>query len=196
LTLLLLVLLIFGAYQLWPTPAGAAPRPFVAALITALLPIGTMVLLSLVERCFTPAGPRKTLASWLLHLQINIFWTFVAGFTYAFATMVSATLAGHLGLKTGLIDLRFAAGKGLLAIIGAAWIAAIAGDFFFYWYHRTAHKVHLIWQIHKLHHMDEALDALTIYRDNWLDPIYSAIMIGVPSIRGTSVWSVVRSPPW
>ena len=181
LTLLLLVLLIFGAYQLWPTAAGTAPRPFVAALITALLPIGTMVLLSLVERCFTPAGPRKTLASWLLHLQINIFWTFVAGFTYAFATMVSANLAGHLGLRTGLIDLRFAEGKGILAIIGAAWIAAIAGDFFFYWYHRTAHKVHLIWQIHKMHHMDEALDALTIYRDNWLDPIYSAIMIGIPS---------------
>jgi sterol desaturase/sphingolipid hydroxylase (fatty acid hydroxylase superfamily) len=181
LTVLLLLLLAVGAFTLWPTPAGASPRPLAAALLTALLPIATMVLLSLLERCFTPAGPRKTFEGWLLHLQINIFWTFVAGFTYAFAALASGAVATRLGFRTGIIDLRFAQGKGVLAIIGAAWLAAIAGDFFFYWYHRTAHKVHLLWQIHKMHHMDEALDALTIYRDNWLDPIYSAIMIGIPS---------------
>jgi sterol desaturase/sphingolipid hydroxylase (fatty acid hydroxylase superfamily) len=145
-----------------------------------LLPFGTLILLSLVERLFPPAGPRKSLKQWFLHLQINIFWSLAAGLLFVLAIMAASALAHFAGFQPGFIDLRFAEGKGLPVVLAAVWVSAIVGDFFFYWYHRTLHKVHLLWQIHKMHHMDQELDALTVFRDNWLDTVGSAIFTALP----------------
>ena len=181
LTAALFGLLLLGALKLWPTIPGAPPRPMRIILLSTLLPFGTLVVLSGVERLFAPAGPRKSLRTWFLHLQINVFWTFVAGFTFALASMGAAALARRFGFHRGWIDLRFAHGKGTLAMLGAAWVSLVAGDFFFYWYHRTAHKVPFLWHLRKLHHMDPELDALTINRDNWLDAVYAAITLAIPT---------------
>lgn len=94
--------------------------------------------------------------------------------------MAASGIARHLGFNPGLIDLRFAEGKGIPALLGAVWASAIIGDFFFYWYHRTLHKLHLLWQIHKMHHMDQELDVLTVFRDNWLDTLGSALFSALP----------------
>jgi sterol desaturase/sphingolipid hydroxylase (fatty acid hydroxylase superfamily) len=180
-TALLIGLLLLGALKLWPTVPGTPQRPLGAILIATLLPFGSLTLLSVIERLFAPAGPRKSFKTWFFHLQINIFWSFVAGFTFTFVAIWSDTLAKHFGFHLGLIDLRFAGGKGLLALIGAAWLTLIAGDLVFYGYHRLAHKVPFLWQLHKLHHMDPELDVLTVNRDNWLDAVYAAITLGIPS---------------
>lgn len=179
-TLLMIGALVYQTWKLVPAIVNQPPAPLGSLLVATLMPIGTLVLLSLIERLLPPAGPRKSLERWFIHLQINIFWSFAAGFLFSFATLAAAALARHAGLSLGLIDLRFAEGKGLWGLFAAVWVSAIIGDFFFYWYHRTLHTFHILWQIHKMHHMDEELDVLTIFRDNWLDTLGSSIFSALP----------------
>jgi sterol desaturase/sphingolipid hydroxylase (fatty acid hydroxylase superfamily) len=192
-TLLLIAALVYQALKLVPVISGQPPPPTASLLIATLLPIATLVLLSLIERLLPPAGPRKSLERWFLHLQINIFWSFAAGFLFAFATLTASALARHLGCNPGLIDLRFASGRGMAALFGAVWVSAIVGDFFFYWYHRTLHTFHVLWQIHKMHHMDEELDVLTIFRDNWLDTLGSSLFSALPM---TLLFKFDSVDPW
>ena len=179
---LLLALLAVGALYIWPAIASPGGRKtLVSILISALLiPIGTVVLLSLVERLFPAAGPRKSLRQWFLHFHIHVFYVFMAGIAAALNAVALSALARRFGLQLGLIDLRFAAGKGLLVLAVAVWIAAVLGDFFFYWFHRALHKSKILWQHHKLHHMDEQVEAITINRQNWIEVFIAALLIFAP----------------
>ncbi len=179
-TLALIAALLYEALNIVPAISGTPHAPLGSIVTVTLLPIGTLILLSLVEHLFTPAGPRKSLKCWFLHLQINVFWALAAGILFVFASLAAGAIAHHLGRDPGFIDLRFAEGRGLPMLLASVWVAAIVGDFFFYWYHRTLHEVHLLWQIHKMHHMDQELDVLTVFRDNWLDTVGSALFTALP----------------
>jgi len=50
-------------------------------------------------------------------------------------------------------------------------------DFFFYWLHRFQHES-LLWQEHKLHHMDEQLCAF--YRESWLENLIEGPLATIP----------------
>jgi len=182
LTTSLLVLLFLGALYVWPAISSlGARKPLASILISALLiPIGPVVLLSLVERLFPPAGPRKSLRQWFLHLHIHVFYIFMAGIAAALNAVALAALARHFGFHLGLIDLRFAGGKGLLLLTAAVWISMVLGDFFFYWFHRALHKSKILWQHHKLHHMDEQVEAITLNRQNWIEVFIAALLIFAP----------------
>jgi sterol desaturase/sphingolipid hydroxylase (fatty acid hydroxylase superfamily) len=179
-TALLIGLVIFGALNLGPAISGKPKQLIGAILIATLLPIGTLVLLSGIERLLPPAGPRKSLRSWFLHLHIKVFYVFMAGLATVLATIASSALARKFGFSLGLIDLRFAEGKGLLVLLGSLWVGAIAGDFFFYWFHRTLHKTPFLWAHHKMHHMDRELEALTVDRQNWIEVFIAALLITMP----------------
>lgn len=182
-TLALLGLVIYGALYLDPAISGTRQRPAVGpALLAALMPIASLLSLSLIERLFKPAGPRKSLQSYLLHLQINVFYFFMAGIAGVLAAMAASALAHRLGFKLGLIDLRFAHGKGLLVLVATVWLSAIVGDFFFYWFHRTLHRTPFLWAHHKMHHMDPELEAITIARQNWIEVFIAALFITLPLI--------------
>jgi len=84
------------------------------------------------------------------------------------------------GFKLGLIDLRFAQGKGILALVATVWVAAAVGDFFFYWFHRTLHRTPFLWAHHKMHHMDPELEAITVARQNWIEVFIAALSISLP----------------
>lgn len=180
LTFALIAAIFYESLVLVPAFTGQPHDPLRSVAIATLLPIISLILLSGIERLFPPAGPRKSARRWFLHLEINIFWSFASGLLFVLATMAATALAHTMGFDPGLIDLTFAAGKGLPALLAAVWVSAIVGDFFFYWYHRTLHKVHLLWQIHKMHHMDQELDVLTVFRDNWLDVVGSALFTAFP----------------
>lgn len=180
-TVLLIGLVIYGALSLVPAISGKPEeQPIGSLLYATLLPIGTLALLSLIERLFPPAGPRKSLRSWLLHFEITAFYSFMAGFAGVLAAMASSALAHRLGFHLGLIDLRFASGKGLLGLLGAAWLSVIVGDFFFYWFHRTLHRAPFLWAHHKMHHMDRELEAITVNRQNWIEVFIAALFITMP----------------
>jgi sterol desaturase/sphingolipid hydroxylase (fatty acid hydroxylase superfamily) len=155
---------------------GALGWTFLTALLLGLVP---RPLFSLLEQFVRPAGPRKSARQWLLNFQIGIFVSFSSVIAGALvATTMTATLSRHFGL--GLIDLRFATGKGIAASIGALILSFIVGDFFFYWSHRLQHKSKILWQIHKLHHMDQEFDVLTDVRHSWVDGFFGALFISVP----------------
>ncbi len=182
LTLLLLALLVFGALYVWPAISSPGTgRTLASILISALLiPIVPVVLLSLIERLLPPAGPRKSLRQWFLHLHIHVFYIFMAGIAAALNAVALSALARHFGFHPGLIDLRFAAGKGLLLLAAAVWVSMVLGDFFFYWFHRALHKSKILWQHHKLHHMDEQVEAITLNRQNWIEVFIAALLIFAP----------------
>src|SRR5882724_6820739 len=79
LNLLLIGLLICGALYIEPAISGKSEGHTAAVLFGTLLPIGTLILLSGIERLFPAAGPRKSLGTFLLHLQLNIFQYFLGG---------------------------------------------------------------------------------------------------------------------
>jgi sterol desaturase/sphingolipid hydroxylase (fatty acid hydroxylase superfamily) len=182
LTMSLLALLVFGASYVWPAISSPGTRKTLSSvLISALLiPIAPVVLLSFIERLFPPAGPRKSLSQWFLHLHIHVFYIFMAGIAAALNAVALSALARHFGFHLGLINMRFASGKGLLVLAAAVWVSMVVGDFFFYWFHRALHKSKILWQHHKLHHIDEQLEAITLNRQNWIEVFIAALLIFAP----------------
>ncbi|MEE4025473.1 sterol desaturase family protein [Gordonia sp. PKS22-38] len=48
------------------------------------------------------------------------------------------------------------------------WVIAIVGlDFLFYWEHRLAHRVRLVWATHQAHHSSEYFNFTTALRQKW-----------------------------
>ena len=152
------------------------------ALSYTLLGIAPPLVLSVLEHLTTPAGPRKSRKRWLLHLQI-MFANYAAEIPFGiFATYLAAVMVKLLHLNLGLIDLRLAAdGRMMLCTAVGVFIGSLfIGDFFFYWYHRALHRSRILWQHHKMHHLDPEFDALTGPRQNWLEAFFTVFFISVP----------------
>lgn len=178
----LLVLLVYGGLRLQPAVLGTPSPPLAAVLIAGVLPVVTVVLLSILERCLPAGGPRKPIGRWLLHLRITVFFTFMVGLSVALAAALLSAAARAWHFEVGLIDLRFADGAGFLALLSAAWVSAVVTDFFFYWYHRALHTFPVLWAHHKLHHMDRELEAMTLARQNWIEVFLAAGAIVTPML--------------
>lgn len=152
------------------------------AVSYTLLTIAPPLLLSFIEHLTRPAGPRKSAEKWLLHFQIMLA-NYAAEIPMGIlAVSVASALVNFLGLNLGIIDLRLSDGSSLAipSVIGAFLISGLVADFFFYWYHRSLHKSVLLWQHHKMHHMDPEFDALTGPRQNWLESFFIVFFIAVP----------------
>jgi sterol desaturase/sphingolipid hydroxylase (fatty acid hydroxylase superfamily) len=127
--------------------------------------VGLIAAFSLIERRY-PAGPLPTLRTWVLNLKMYLVIVMVA-------PLVGALLGICLGyvsqvLNLGLFRLKFPAAWSVFGPVAAYLIWEFASDFFYYWFHRFQHES-LLWQQHKLHHLDEQLCALTTGRNHWLE---------------------------
>src|SRR5690606_33905467 len=80
----------------------------------------------------------------------------------------------------GLIDLRLTTGSELVIVSLAFIIWVAVFDFFYYWFHRFQHENRLLWQQHKLHHLDEQLSASTVMRDHPLESLFQVAAITIP----------------
>ena len=134
--------------------------------------IAPPLVLSLLEHLTRPAGPRKSAQKWLLHFQIMLANYAAAVPLGLLAAYLATLLVKSLGLNLGLVDLRIGTGKEIASIAAGFLLSALLGDFFFYWYHRCLHKSNLLWQHHKMHHLDPEFDALTGPRQNWLESFF------------------------
>jgi sterol desaturase/sphingolipid hydroxylase (fatty acid hydroxylase superfamily) len=138
----------------------------------------TIALFALIER-FAPAGPHKSINGWVLNLRIAILGYFGATLTSILGASAAAALAHRFPL--GWIDLRFAGGRGVQALIAALLLTLFISDFFYYWSHRFQHKVAFLWQQHKLHHMDEQMNASTAGRIDWLKYLVKIPIVTIPT---------------
>jgi len=145
-----------------------------------LISIAPPLVLSLLEHLTRPAGPRKSAEKWMTHFQIMLA-NYASGIPFALlATYLASLLVKVLGLDLGLVDFRVGDGKTVVSIIIALLAASLIGDFFFYWYHRALHKSNILWQHHKMHHLDPEFDALTGPRQNWLENFFIVFFISIP----------------
>src|SRR5690606_915937 len=127
---LLFALVLVGVLTLAGLALAGEGRALWIVFVVALFPILSVVLQSGIERLLPAAGPRKSLKSWLLHLQVNTFFAVFSVMMSVAAFLGCAALARQLGFELGLIDIRFATGHGLLVLVASIWLSSILGDFF------------------------------------------------------------------
>lgn len=176
----LLAIVLLGIVALVGLALGAGGKALWIVIVTAMFPIISVVAQSGIERLLPPAGPRKSLRSWVQHLQIQTFFTFAQTIMGVAAFLGCSALARRLGFELGLFDIRLATGHGLLVLMASIWLSSILGDFFFYWYHRWTHVNEFLWQHHKMHHTDRQLEAISSARQNWMETVFNSLFIAVP----------------
>jgi sterol desaturase/sphingolipid hydroxylase (fatty acid hydroxylase superfamily) len=59
-------------------------------------------------------------------------------------------------------------------------IPFIVFDFFYYWHHRLQHVVPVLWEQHKLHHMDESVYCISSGRHHWLEEVIRVFTVAIP----------------
>jgi sterol desaturase/sphingolipid hydroxylase (fatty acid hydroxylase superfamily) len=153
----------------------------VMAVANQLIFISGYLLLAGLERILPNSGPRKSAIRWWLHLQL-LFFSLLVGVLVnrLLLVYVAPTVAKGLRLKLGMVDLSIVTSSGWLSLFGSSLAAVIAFDFFYYWFHRACHKSSVLWQHHKMHHMDPEFDVVTAMRNNWLEEILVGVMIFIP----------------
>ncbi len=71
------------------------------------------------------------------------------------------------------------------------WLKLVLGvmmfDFVNYWFHRTAHRVPLLWRFHRVHHSDTRMDASTNLRSH---PIELLIYFGISNILASAIFGL------
>lgn len=70
------------------------------------------------------------------------------------------------------------------------WVLAIVGtDFLYYWYHRAAHRIRLIWATHQAHHSSEYYNFATALRQKWNNSGEIVAWLPLP-LLGVPPWMV------
>lgn len=147
----------------------------------AILFLGIISPIALLEKLFAGAGPKKSRRAWWMHFNIYCIATISFLVTGPiFGVTIARAVANLLGFDMGLIDLRPRGISGALGALSAAVVSAFAVDFFYYWYHRSLHAIPFLWQTHKMHHMDPEFDVLTGLRLGWVDSLVQGVMVGIP----------------
>ena len=132
----------------------------------------------------TPVDKPTPASNYLFNWKITFCNLLVAPWGTALVTLFTAYVAASTGIPTlqlptptisvgiGLLDILI---QGSIIFLGACFI----GDFWYYWWHRMQHKVPFLWEIHKLHHSDENLNATSIYRSHFLESAGQAMIRGL-----------------
>jgi len=109
---------------------------------------------------------------------------------YALAIAISVSVSRSLGLP--LLPYPEHAWAAEIPVLGVALrslvlfaTACFLGDFWYYWWHRAQHEFPALWELHKLHHSDEHMNATTIYRSHFFE------LAGQALVRGLSVGLLV-----
>lgn len=134
------------------------------------------LVLAVIERFRPSASPRKSAHSVLLHIQILLLFSAVGVVGGGALGIALEALTKALHIKSGWIDLRTPLSSTVAIVLGYL-VFLLVFDFVQYWVHRLMHKSTVLWQNHKIHHMDPAFDALTAQRQNWTTiPIYFVLL--------------------
>lgn len=102
-------------------------------------------------------------------IVLNLFWSTVI-------VMVIEWLNRHQAGLLHYIKLPF-------------WASLIAGvmlyDLTAYWFHRMAHRIPVLWRLHRVHHSDNAMDASTTFRSH---PFEIMFVFGASDILATAIF--------
>jgi sterol desaturase/sphingolipid hydroxylase (fatty acid hydroxylase superfamily) len=93
--------------------------------------------------------------------------------------LLSGPVAGYLGGPHFRLDLTSFPGDPV-SRFALAFVPMFVFDFFYYWFHRCQHAWPWLWQVHRLHHSEAALNVTTNYRHHWLEEFFRAFLIFLP----------------
>jgi sterol desaturase/sphingolipid hydroxylase (fatty acid hydroxylase superfamily) len=125
----------------------------------------------------TGSAGRKSLARTLLDLGI-FAPLFVAR---VLASAILGSCVGYLNRYFSVGVFTFTPTDNLLGLVAGLFVWYLVLDFFYYWFHRCQHESPVLWQLHKLHHMDAQLSATTVIRNHWLEPLLKIPSILLPT---------------
>ncbi|MGI9461143.1 MAG: sterol desaturase family protein [Alphaproteobacteria bacterium] len=123
--------------------------------------------LSLAERLF----PYRAIKNQYRHLIANLgLWGinsllsvgFIVGFTAYLTTLTPSSVI----VVRDMIFPNFAI---------ATLVDCLVYDFYIYWWHRLNHIIPFLWRFHRVHHLDENLDATTAVRFHWGEVFLSSL---------------------
>ena len=169
--------------ELWSTYLTQASGAFIVLLLAYLLLLVSWPLFLWLERKM-PVQPHTPRANYWLNWRITCSNLLLAPGFAALVTLFTVYVAGTSGLPSLEVSpLALSVGQPLADTLlqGAVifFTACFLGDFWYYWWHRLQHTVPFLWEMHKLHHSDENLNATTIYRSHFLEPAGQALMRGL-----------------
>ena len=123
-------------------------------------------------------------ANYWLNWRITLSNLFLAPTFAALIALFTIAVADGLGtpsLELSPVTLSVGIPAIDLLLQGAVifFVACFLGDFSYYWWHRLQHTVPVLWELHKLHHSDENLNATTIYRSHFLEPAGQGLVRGL-----------------
>lgn len=169
--------------DLWSSYLTQASGAFIVLLLAYLsLLLSWPVFLYLERRM--PVQPHTPRSNYWFNWKITCSNLLLAPGVAALVTLFTVYVAGSSGLPSLEIpgsDLSVGIGfvdtllQGTMIFLTACFL----GDFWYYWWHRLQHTVPFLWELHKLHHSDENLNATTIYRSHFLEPAGQGLIRGL-----------------
>lgn len=159
-------------------------------LITGAV-IGTFALLLFLLERFTPL--RRLKRPLLGRLVVNLSFAAVAFATVSFTVRPAAeAVLGWTGYS-GFGLAQWAAIPPLLQPL----LAFLLMDLTFYWWHRSNHRIPLLWRFHNIHHFDPDMDVSTAFRFHFGELAFSSgfrvVQIGLigPSLGSYLLYEAV-----
>jgi sterol desaturase/sphingolipid hydroxylase (fatty acid hydroxylase superfamily) len=114
----------------------------------------------------------------VVYILLTRVSSFIGGSGAAFAVSKLGGPIFALDLEAWLAAL--AVWAQYISLIFAALIPVLIYDFFYYWFHRWQHEWSWLWQVHKLHHTDLAVNVTTSNRHNWLEEFFRGFLLVLP----------------
>lgn len=146
-------------------------------LFAYLLAAGFFLMLAAAELAF----PKEQHASKARRFKSGWLFALYLPFTYLGFAAISLTV--------GPIKPLFQTAS-VLGSVGAAVLAVVSMDFFYYWLHRAEHRIPILWRFHSVHHSIERMSQPAGYHHP-TDPILIAIFCVLPTVALVSAPSIV-----
>lgn len=165
--------------EVFTQTSGAAGVLFLAYLSLLL----SWPFFLLLER-LTPVQKNTPRANYWLNWRITLSNLFLAPIFAALVSLFTIYVASAIGSPSlEVTPSKVSIGIPFVDVLMQGTIifltAAFLGDFAYYWWHRLQHTVPFFWEVHKLHHSDENLNATTIYRSHFLEPAGQGLVRGL-----------------
>lgn len=169
--------------SLWTSYYALLEGTFAILFLAYLSLLLTWPLFLVLEK-IAPAQRGTPGSHYLFNWKITFSNLLLAPAFNALVVLLTIAFVNATGLpRLSLSTTEFSVGMPLVDILlqGAAIFltACFLGDFSYYWWHRAQHRIPALWELHKLHHSDENLNATTIYRSHFLEPAGQALVRGL-----------------
>jgi sterol desaturase/sphingolipid hydroxylase (fatty acid hydroxylase superfamily) len=163
--------------------ATLASGAFVVILLAHLSLLITWPFFLLIEK-LAPVRERPPNSNYWLNWKVTFSNVLLAPVFAALIALFTISVARWIGLPSlQLSTVELSVGLPVVDLLlqGAVifFTACFLGDLWYYWWHRMQHKIPMLWELHKLHHSDENLNATTIYRSHFLEPAGQALVRGL-----------------